>query len=455
MIIDGTGASEQLVGTASDDVITGFGGNDSLRGGDGNDNYIFYGSFGRDGLLDASGEDRVTIGADYSPLSFRLVHPRFGNDLIIQQVGGDNSIELTNYFNPSASLRGSIETVRFESDGTVWNLADGTAFVIVGFTGTSAADYILATNGDDLVDGLGGNDTLAAGEGNDFYYFSGAFGVDTITDTSGSDIVIIGSDYTESSFQLVGQEFGNDLILQQINGSNSVIFSDYYGDAQKVEFIYFAATGTTWDISSGSLLINRGFFDYDGYLSANPDVRAAGIDAYFHYSTYGWLEGRDPSARFDTILYLQQNPDVAAAGLNPLQHYLSYGNAEGRATSAAIGSTINDGFDAAYYLLANPEIGLTGVDPAQHYAEYGRYEGRNPNYLFDTNFYLTNNADVAASGMNPLIHYQKFGWQQGRNPSEDFNTSAYLAANPDVAAINMDPLQHYLQWGIYEDRPLS
>ncbi|HEV7276052.1 MAG TPA: calcium-binding protein, partial [Devosiaceae bacterium] len=49
-----------------------------------------------------------------------------------------------------------------------------------------------------------------------------------------------------------------------------------------------------------------------------------------HYALWGWLEGRDPSAFFDTDSYLFAYPDVDAAGINPLEHYLHFGAAEGR-----------------------------------------------------------------------------------------------------------------------------
>jgi serralysin len=45
---------------------------------------------------------------------------------------------------------------------------------------------------------------------------------------------------------------------------------------------------------------------------------------------FGWQEGRDPSARFDTLGYLAANPDVAAGGANPLAHYMQFGIYEGR-----------------------------------------------------------------------------------------------------------------------------
>jgi serralysin len=51
---------------------------------------------------------------------------------------------------------------------------------------------------------------------------------------------------------------------------------------------------------------------------------------------FGWKEGRDPSAQFDTLGYLMNNPDVAAGGANPLDHFLVFGIYEGR-------QAVNDG----------------------------------------------------------------------------------------------------------------
>ncbi|MBU3537251.1 hypothetical protein KHT87_22770, partial [Alkalihalobacillus clausii] len=66
------------------------------------------------------------------------------------------------------------------------------------------------------------------------------------------------------------------------------------------------------------------------YLANYKDVLAAGQDADAHYATYGWKEGRDPSAAFDNEQYLARNADVRAAGIDPLKHYIEYGQGEGR-----------------------------------------------------------------------------------------------------------------------------
>ncbi len=207
-------------------------------------------------------------------------------------------------------------------------------------------------------------------------------------------------------------------------------------------------------------------FAGSGYLAVNGDVAKAGLDALTHYHQFGWKEGRDPSATFDTHLYLMHNPDVKAAGIDPFEHYLQSGQAEGRQSYAAIGaaSSITHGsFDPEYYLLANPDVAkaasVVGGDSLafayQHYATNGWQEHRNGDAYFDAAYYLAQNPDVAASHVDPLAHYDNFGWKEGRNPSAGFNTKAYLAANPDVAAAHIDPLTHYLQHGADEGRHLS
>ena len=237
-------------------------------------------------------------------------------------------------------------------------------------------------------------------------------------------------------------------------------------------------------------------FDATYYLVHNPDVAAAGIDPYQHYMTYGWHEGRNPSALFNTNFYLTQNRDVAAAGVNPISHFEASGWREGRDPSML--------FSNAAYLAHNPDVAAAGLDPLVHYAVFGKTEGRlafiaggsapvdglidanyyagqagaaftatgvaaaqqaawnyanggwqlglNPNRLFDTNYYLARNPDVAAAHMNPLQHYEQYGWQEGRDPSAAFSDAKYQAAYHDVRDAQIDPLRHYILYGAAEGR---
>jgi hypothetical protein len=79
---------------------------------------------------------------------------------------------------------------------------------------------------------------------------------------------------------------------------------------------------------------NSLFFNSAHYLETNPDVRAAGVDAAFHYLVHGGREGRDPGPLFSTKAYLARYPDVAEAGLNALLHYETQGRRENRIAAA-------------------------------------------------------------------------------------------------------------------------
>ena len=62
-------------------------------------------------------------------------------------------------------------------------------------------------------------------------------------------------------------------------------------------------------------------FDVQFYASANPDVKAAGIDPFEHFLLYGWRELRNPSEKFDLKYYARRylGGDVSR---NPFIHYV-------------------------------------------------------------------------------------------------------------------------------------
>jgi S-layer protein len=130
-------------------------------------------------------------------------------------------------------------------------------------------------------------------------------------------------------------------------------------------------------------------FDATFYQSARPDVFDAFVQtqgstgltwaqfAENHYNTFGWLEGSDPSASFDTSYYLSANTDVAAAGVNPFQHFLNFGSLESRLPFATFPAA---SFVPADYAAANPDLAAAGVTSDaqlyQHWVVFGQFEGR-------------------------------------------------------------------------------
>ena len=61
-------------------------------------------------------------------------------------------------------------------------------------------------------------------------------------------------------------------------------------------------------------------FDPAYYLATYPDISAAGVDPFEHFLLWGYREGRNPSAGFDTRYYQRRYLD-GATDENPLLHY--------------------------------------------------------------------------------------------------------------------------------------
>lgn len=61
-------------------------------------------------------------------------------------------------------------------------------------------------------------------------------------------------------------------------------------------------------------------FDPVYYLASYPDISAAGVDPFEHFLLWGYREGRNPSAGFDTRYYQRRYLD-GAMDENPLLHY--------------------------------------------------------------------------------------------------------------------------------------
>lgn len=169
-------------------------------------------------------------------------------------------------------------------------------------------------------------------------------------------------------------------------------------------------------------------FDAEFYLASNPDVREAGVDPFQHYIKYGWREGRNPSATFDTNFYVRTH----LVGVNsecPLFHYVESGRAAGLSTHAGLSpkkhrdiasaeALISKFFDANYYLNNYPDACKAGIDPLEHYLTRGWRKGRNPSASFDTNFYIWRHLTDKHKDLCPLIHYAEVGQFDGLATNE-------------------------------------
>lgn len=180
-------------------------------------------------------------------------------------------------------------------------------------------------------------------------------------------------------------------------------------------------------------------FCVETYLSARPDVAAAGIEPFAHYLSHGWKEGTDPHPLFSIMYYLERRPDVAMAHVEPLCHYLQHGWKDG--------SDPHPLFSTDYYLKRRPEAKMSGEEPLTHYIVEGWKQRLDPHPLFSVDGYLASRQDVAAGGIEPLAHYLRHGWKEGTDPNPVFSVNDYLASRPDIVAVRAEPLTHYLWHG--------
>ncbi|MEP2757777.1 MAG: hypothetical protein ABJP66_01735 [Hyphomicrobiales bacterium] len=130
-------------------------------------------------------------------------------------------------------------------------------------------------------------------------------------------------------------------------------------------------------------------FDSTYYQAQRPDVYNAFVAtqgstgltwaafAEQHYNTFGYVEGTNPTASFDTSYYLSIYTDVAAAGINPFTHFLSFGAAEMRVPFSTFPAS---SFVPADYAAANPDLAAAGLTTDsqlyEHWVIFGQFESR-------------------------------------------------------------------------------
>ncbi|WP_345541818.1 proprotein convertase P-domain-containing protein [Variovorax defluvii] len=117
-----TEGDDLLQGTTGDDVIAGLGGNDTLSGNDGNDK-----------LLGGSGQDALNGGA--------------GDDVLVLELAGEGSDIVR--ASVTHTLAANVENLLLNSAGAI----DG--------TGNALSNVLYAGAGDNVLDGLGGNDWVS------------------------------------------------------------------------------------------------------------------------------------------------------------------------------------------------------------------------------------------------------------------------------------------------------
>ena len=194
-----------ILGTANADTLNGTGGSDLIE------------------FL--AGNDRVLAQA--------------GNDLIRATIGDG-----TDYYSGGAGT--DTYSLAATTAGATVNLATGTAsstqtgsdtlVSIENVIGSTGADTVVGGNGANRLEAAAGNDTVTGGAGADTFVFTGAFGVDRITDFEAGGT---GHDWVEldaamfTGYTTVAQILASPLLTQQgadarlttVDGNNSITFA--------------------------------------------------------------------------------------------------------------------------------------------------------------------------------------------------------------------------------------
>ncbi|CAO4137061.1 ExeM/NucH family extracellular endonuclease [Methylorubrum extorquens] len=327
-VLQGTPFADRLFGGAGDDIIVNSAGNDFLSGGRGNDTLVFNTSFASVTVTEAGSLTAIT-GPD-------------GRDLV-----------------------SGFERYLF-SDATIV-VNDGQPLVDDLFYLSRNKDVFQAGQDADAHYAQYG-----AREGRDpnaFFSTKGYLAANPEVRASGANPL---DQYEQAGWKEgrdPGVRFDNEFYLAanpDVKAAGLNPLAHYLANGQAEGRAIHDAVGRSGDI--------RGGFDAEYYLLAHADVaQAAGTTDTFafaarHFEQYGWQEGRNPNAVFDTKGYLAAYSDVKAAGLNPLTHYDQYGWKEGRDPSA--------GFDSSTYLSTYTDVAAAKIDPMQHFLQDGLYEGR-------------------------------------------------------------------------------
>ncbi|RAP47569.1 MAG: hypothetical protein BZ135_02025 [Methanosphaera sp. rholeuAM6] len=207
-------------------------------------------------------------------------------------------------------------------------------------------------------------------------------------------------------------------------------------------------------------------FDDEYYCSQFSEEILYPLD---HYMSIGYLEGKNPSALFDSDNYNKLNRDVEEAGMNPLLHFVLYGMDDNRKFNYNISYGDYENykqraydaclFDDEYY---QKQYSQNINDLFAHYLSIGWLENKNPSTLFNTNEYLFNNRDVEEAGMNPLLHFLMYGMDDNRKFNFNLTYKEYQQFKQDIYNKNLfdddyyrsqtkenisDPFSHYMAIG--------
>lgn len=267
----------QLNAEAGDDALVGQGGNDLLQGGDGND--ILYGGAGNDGLNGGNGRNTylyragegldvvqaLSAGEQGSVVRLLGAQPdevtvtRTGRDIEFGFSGHSGGLVLQGFVGLElGGFYAGVSSFVFE-DGTIWSLDDVLDRVLI--PPTEGGDRLFSFNRGDVLQGLGGDDTLVGGTGRDVLQGDG--GHDNLGGGEGDDL-LHGGDGDDSLRGMQGDDIliggkGNDVLYGEA-GADTYRFAR--GDGQDVIETFSTGSGYVNDLTGDVVEVGYAASDF-------------------------------------------------------------------------------------------------------------------------------------------------------------------------------------------------
>ena len=357
--ITGNDKANTLSGLAGNDTLIGDGGKDLLMGGDGNDTL----QAGNDGdtLVGGAGNDFFTfaatggqsdvvadfnglLGGDLLDVSALLTSFDPQTDDIndfLQTAESDGSTTLRidtkggANFDDLAVLQGvSTDLAGLLANGAIQFPGVGPGVALVG---TSGADTLTAGVTSELVQGLGGNDSLSGGAG--FDTLDGGTGSDTMAGGAKGDTYIVDSTRDE-----ISDSGGTD---DRIQASITIDLNNVAYDG--IEHVTLTGTGAlnATGVEFANMLIgNTGANKLDGGTLTDTMIGGAGKDTYtvddsgdsiVEYANEGTDQVNSSAAKFILSDFVENLTQTGTAGIDGI------GNELGNKIAGNIGADTLDG----------------------------------------------------------------------------------------------------------------
>jgi|GEM_PF-2948510 len=294
----GTAAADYMHGTSHNDLLYGLAGNDVLWGEAGND--TLFGGAGSDSLYGDAGADTFHIEnigasttdtiADFSLTGGEVIditdlHVSEFNKLLISDQSGNAQVLFNN--GQKLLLTGISAASLAESHFTGFtHIAEVDQTLTGGASddsmyGGDANDVLYGLAGNDTLNGGGGSNTLVGGVGNDslvggvsgdVYQFQAGDGLDTISDTNGTNHISFTDGIRIQNISL--DKSGNDLLVNYGSGNQITVKDMYSSGGTNQGYVSDIQFNNSTSLVLTNVFVSKGAANADSLLGgANNDVQ--------------------------------------------------------------------------------------------------------------------------------------------------------------------------------------